>query len=101
MANLKVQWNKAGNYMNSPFKELSASCDEDITSATINNILVNNGSNYNEDIKILPNCSQIIVMCKTYALVCIFDSNLGQVNSNTKVKDGEWKIISKIDFVTI
>lgn len=90
---LKITYNQSGHYYNAPYKIFSASCDLDLTSANVNTILPNNKSNYMSDTKDIPTGSQIVVMCKTYALGCIFDAGAST--------DGIWRIISKIPFVTV
>lgn len=91
--NLKFDLTQNGAKYNYPTKIISASCDEDLTSANLNNVLPNNSTNFNKDIGILNTGSQIIVMCNSYAVACIFDAGVS--------KDGIWKIISKIPFVTV
>lgn len=101
MIDFKMKYTKSGEYISSPIKEFTASCNKDITLDEINQLAINNGDNFDKKVGVLPNCSQIIIMCNTYTLVCLFDCSLGDINVKTKIKEGKWKLISKIDFITI
>lgn len=91
--NIKFDLTQNGAKYNYPTKNISASCDVDLTSANLNDILPNNSTNLVKDIGEINTASQIIVMCNSYALACIFDAGISQ--------NGEWKIISKLPFITV
>lgn len=60
----------------------------EITLDNINSVLPNNESNYQENIGYIPNCSIAKVLTPTYYIKAIF-------------KVGEWKVLSKNNYITI
>ena len=90
---------QADNYSpNSKKYEITVTLDEEIDAITINNILPNNGERYQtvSGIAFVSTDSSATIYTPTKMIVASFVAQFGDYNSETKNKEGLWKILASV-----
>ena len=101
MANILYDVYQGDNYdPNSKKYEITVTVDDEIDSTTINTILPNNGERYKtvSGLAFLPTDSSATIYTPTKMIVASFVAQFGDYNSETKNKEGLWKILASVAF---
>jgi hypothetical protein len=103
MANILYDVYQGDNYTpNSRKYEITVTVDDEVDSATINDLLPNNGVNYKKTsgISYISTDSSATIYTPTKMIVASFVAEFGNDNIATGYKEGVWKILSSIPFLS-
>lgn len=83
-----------------PTKTLDVSTNDIVVIGDVNSYLPNNGTRYNKRIGYIPNNSFVNFQTGDSFIIAIFNLNKGTLCNETNWIEGEWKVISKVPFLS-
>src|SRR5574344_2874429 len=83
-----------------PTKNLDVSTNDVVTISSVSSYLPNNGTRYDKKIGYIPNNSFANFQTGDSFIIAIFNSNKGTLCNETNWIEGEWRVISKVPFLS-